>query len=231
MQFPKENNSTQTLEEIYFKENFVQILPFTFNKSKIRTILDKNSNVWFIANDISTMLMYKRPSDAITQHCKNITTQNDFQKLHGDLPYSLDSRLKLIPESDMWRLIIKSKLPEAEKVENWIMETVLPSIRKTGSYQISKKAEPKTRDDLISVSNEEMRKEFDNLEFIFKTLNLSESEKITQINLVQKKINGIQIPVPTQKKHEQVFTITQLLEDFQIPNTTNLLLMNFSKLF
>ena len=47
-------------------------------------------------------------------------------------------------ESDVWRLIIKSNLPEAEKVEEWIMEEVLPEIRKTGSYSMKPQI-PKTR--------------------------------------------------------------------------------------
>ncbi|EJF06533.1 prophage antirepressor [Thiovulum sp. ES] len=54
----------------------------------------------------------------------------------------LDPQTKLIPESDIWRLIIKSRLPEAEKIEEWIMEEVLPQIRKTGSYSISKTEKP-----------------------------------------------------------------------------------------
>ena len=115
----------------------MDILSFNFNKSKIRTILDKYHNIWFIGKDVAELLRYKRPSDAVTQHCKNVFSQNEFHKLHGDLPHSLDSRLKLIPESDVWRLIIKSQMPEAEKVEKWIFEEVLPQIRKTGSYSIS----------------------------------------------------------------------------------------------
>jgi hypothetical protein len=46
----------------------------------------------------------------------------------------LDPQTKLIPESDLWRLIIKSNMPEAVKIEAWVMEEVLPSIRKSGGY-------------------------------------------------------------------------------------------------
>ncbi|MEB5927666.1 phage antirepressor, partial [Enterococcus faecalis] len=41
---------------------------------------------------------------------------------------------KVIPESDIYRLVIKSNLPNAEQFEEWVMEEVLPQIRKTGSY-------------------------------------------------------------------------------------------------
>jgi prophage antirepressor-like protein len=42
--------------------------------------------------------------------------------------------MKYISESDVYRLITHSKLPSAEKFENWVFEEVLPSIRKTGGY-------------------------------------------------------------------------------------------------
>ncbi|EJF06482.1 prophage antirepressor, partial [Thiovulum sp. ES] len=53
----------------------------------------------------------------------------------------LDPQTRIIPEPDVWRLIIKSRIPEAEKIEEWIFEEVLPEIRKTGSYSIEKKIE------------------------------------------------------------------------------------------
>ena len=39
-----------------------------------------------------------------------------------------------IPESDVYRLIVKSKLPQAEEFEKGLFEDVLPSIRKNGGY-------------------------------------------------------------------------------------------------
>jgi hypothetical protein len=45
----------------------------------------------------------------------------------------------LINEGNLYRLIIKSKKPEAEKFERLVMEEILPAIRKTGSYSAGKK--------------------------------------------------------------------------------------------
>ena len=42
--------------------------------------------------------------------------------------------INFIPEGDVYRLIVKSKLPSAEKFESWVFDTVLPSIRKNGGY-------------------------------------------------------------------------------------------------
>ena len=46
--------------------------------------------------------------------------------------------MSYINEGDLYRLIMKSKLPSAEKFERWVMDEVLPSIRKTGSYGMPK---------------------------------------------------------------------------------------------
>ncbi len=108
-----------------------EIFSFAFEKTNktIRMIFIQTKE-YFIAKDIATILEYKDTDQAIRQHCKKAISypvkQTD-QVRH----------LKLVPESDVWRLIIKSTMPEAEKIEKWIMEEVLPSIRKTGSYSIS----------------------------------------------------------------------------------------------
>lgn len=43
-------------------------------------------------------------------------------------------KLSFIPEGDMYRLIVHSKLPNAVKFERWVFEEVLPTIRKYGGY-------------------------------------------------------------------------------------------------
>ena len=122
---------------------------------------------------------------------------------------------KLIPESDVWRLIIKSRLSEAEKIEKWIFEEVLPAIRKTGKYSMSK------RTDLISISVEDMRKELEALKFILDNFNLSEKEKISYTNQTLHKINFQTLENPYLKKLEPVFSLTDLLKEFEIYETAH----------
>ena len=43
-------------------------------------------------------------------------------------------KMKVIPEGDIYRLIVRSKLPSAEKFEKWVFDEVIPSIRKNGGY-------------------------------------------------------------------------------------------------
>lgn len=84
-----------------------------------------------VGKDIAEALGYKRPSDAIAQHCKYTVKHRIVDNTGFEQP------MNIIPESDVYRLIIKSKLPSAEKFETWVMDEVLPTIRKTGSYSLS----------------------------------------------------------------------------------------------
>ena len=93
-----------------------------------------NDKIYFVANDIATILGYKRPKDAVSQHCKG-AVKHRLPTKGGNQP------LNLIPESDVLRLIINSKLPAAEKFENWVFDEVLPTLLRTGSY--SMKSDPK----------------------------------------------------------------------------------------
>lgn len=61
-------------------------------------------------------------------HCRSTLKQGIATK-QGNL-----SEMTLIPEGDVYRLIMKSKLPSAEKFESWVFDEVLPTIRKTGGY-------------------------------------------------------------------------------------------------
>ena len=95
----------------------------------IRT-LEENGSPLFCGNDIAKALGYTNPSKALTDHCRCIT------KRYIPHPQSPSKQIEMtfIPESDLYRLIINSKLPSAEKFEAWVMEDVLPAIRKTGAY-------------------------------------------------------------------------------------------------
>jgi prophage antirepressor-like protein len=116
----------------------LNLITQNFNNLSIRIFLFDNKE-WFVAKDIASLLGYKDTVNAIKQHCKK-SEKLSILVGGGEMP-PLDPQTKLIPESDVWRLIIKSRLPEAEKIEEWIMEEVLPEIRKNGSYSVEKKVE------------------------------------------------------------------------------------------
>lgn len=94
---------------------------------EIRTI-EIDGKPYFVGTDVAKALGYSNPRKAILDHCKGVTKR--------DTPTSSGIQsMSYINEGDLYRLIMKSKLPSAEKFESWVMDEVLPTIRKTGSYQ------------------------------------------------------------------------------------------------
>nr|DAH46249.1 MAG TPA: repressor domain protein [Caudoviricetes sp.] len=84
---------------------------------------------YFPATQCAKLLGYARPADAISAHCKGVCV----------LPTPSSGGVqntKYIPEGDLYRLIIRSRLPAAERFERWVFDDVLPSIRKSGVYGI-----------------------------------------------------------------------------------------------
>lgn len=94
---------------------------------EIRTI-EIDGKPYFVGTDVARALGYNNPRDAVSRHCKGVVKH--------DTPTSSGIQsMSYINEGDLYRLIMKSKLPSAEKFESWVMDEVLPTIRKTGSYQ------------------------------------------------------------------------------------------------
>ena len=125
-----------------------ELITKKFKDNTVRIIVIDNKE-WFVAKDIAELLGYKRTRDAISDHCKKSLSYDDL--LGGGKTPPLDSQTKMILEPDVWRLVIKSRLPEAEKIENWLFEEVLPSIRKTGSYSLSQDSDKTETEEKISV--------------------------------------------------------------------------------
>lgn len=93
---------------------------------EIRTI-EIDGKPYFVGTDVAKALGYNNPRDAVSRHCKGVVKR--------DTPTSSGIQsMSYINEGDLYRLIMKSKLPSAEKFESWVMDEVLPIIRKTGSY-------------------------------------------------------------------------------------------------
>lgn len=93
---------------------------------EIRTI-ERGGKPYFVGTDVTKALGYSNPRKAILDHCKGVTKR--------DTPTSSGIQsMSYINEGDLYRLIMKSKLPSAEKFEMWVMDEVLPAIRNHGLY-------------------------------------------------------------------------------------------------
>lgn len=90
--------------------------------------LNIDGKPYAVASDVAKALGYANTSKAIKDHCVNLTKRY-VENTRGQQRMTI-----IIPESDIYRLIIKSKLPKAQEFERWVMEEVLPQIRQTGGY-------------------------------------------------------------------------------------------------
>ena len=93
---------------------------------QLRTI-NIDGKDYFVGKDIALALGYAIPSKAINTHCKGVSKME--VPTNGGIQQML-----MITEGDIYRLITHSKLPNAEKFEEWVFDEVLPSIRKHGMY-------------------------------------------------------------------------------------------------
>lgn len=107
---------------------------------QVRTV-EINGKPYFVANDVARALGYKRPADAVTAHCKGSVK-------HRYLTDGGEQELKVIPEGDIYRLTVRSKLPSAEKFEKWVFDEVIPSIRTNDGYIVGQ--ETLSDDDLMA---------------------------------------------------------------------------------
>ncbi|HFC5775473.1 TPA: hypothetical protein ACFKYW_08055 [Neisseria gonorrhoeae] len=112
--------------------NAVQVL--NFQQNSVRTVADNKGELWFLANDVCEILGYTNPRRTVDLHCKSRGVTKRYTPTASG-----EQEMTYINEPNLYRLIIKSRKPAAEAFEEWVMETVLPAIRKTGGYQITPK--------------------------------------------------------------------------------------------
>jgi len=113
--------------QIFKKEEFGEV-----------RVIEKNGEPWFVAKDVADILGYSNPSRSIQDHCKFVELLKTTDSVVLDIP---TRGLQIIPERDVYRLIMRSNLPKAEQFQDWVTDEVLPSIRKHGAYVTQEKLE------------------------------------------------------------------------------------------
>lgn len=91
-------------------------------------MMEIDGKPYFAGSDVATALGYQNPSRDVQRHCKNVV------KGRGTDSVGRQNEMSFISEFDVYRLVMRSKLPDAERFQDWVVEEVLPSIRKHGAY-------------------------------------------------------------------------------------------------
>lgn len=97
-----------------------------FDGQQVRIVI-RDGEPWFVASDVCAVLGYANARAALAQHCKGVA-KHDIPTAGGNQAVSV------IPERDLYRLVMRSRLPSAERFEEWVVGEVIPAIRKTGGY-------------------------------------------------------------------------------------------------
>lgn len=101
---------------------------FNFQANQIRVIATDPENPQWVAKDVAVALGYKDPTNAIKRHCKGVANHHPLMTAGGT------QNVRVIGESDLYRLIIGSDLETSQAFERKVFEEILPSIRKRGAY-------------------------------------------------------------------------------------------------
>lgn len=133
---------------------------------------------WFVGKDVAEALGYANPKNAVPQHV------DDEDKLSTQIEYAGQMRaVTIINESGLYALVFGSKLESAKKFKKWVTSEVLPSIRKTGAYQMPITTDGKIM--LLAQGHMELKQEIEEVKSDLETLKMDlpilpvEADRIT----------------------------------------------------
>ena len=108
-------------------ENKIEI----FENEEFGTVrtLTIDDEPYFVGKDVAIILGYAKPTDAV----RKLVDEEDRGISKMETPSGIQE-MTIINESGLYSLILSSKLPNAKRFKRWVTSEVLPSIRKTGSY-------------------------------------------------------------------------------------------------
>ena len=109
-----------------------QLQEFMNDEFGMIRVIDEKGRVLISGNDAASALGYARPSEAVRRHCRHA------RKRFAVHPQSPDRLLEMlfIPEGDLYRLVVSSKLPAARRFEAWIYDELLPAVRMSGAENL-----------------------------------------------------------------------------------------------
>lgn len=107
-----------------------ELQKFDFRGTSLRTLTDEAGEPWFIAKDVCDILELTNPAVALQS-----LDDDEKTNLSNSYVWSEPGRRPLIiSEPGLYRLVMRSRKPEAKEFQRWVTHEVLPQIRKTGGY-------------------------------------------------------------------------------------------------
>ncbi len=106
-----------------------EIQQFDFKGASLRTLTDEEGEPWFVLKDCMSILDLGNPTETVKMFDKD-----EFSTTEVIDSIGRRQQTYIISEPGLYRLVMKSRKPEAKEFQRWVTHEVLPSIRKTGGY-------------------------------------------------------------------------------------------------
>ncbi len=123
-----------------------QITTFNYLSNTVH-VIKIDGQPWFVTKDVCEVLDYRPHPNGGYRNALRLVPEDErrvLEKAHSPggrvLFEGTASRVSLISESGLYRLIMRSDKPGARKFQDWVTREVLPSIRKTGGYLLNEEA-------------------------------------------------------------------------------------------
>lgn len=106
-----------------------EIQTFNFNAATLRILTNENGEPWFSGQDVCNIL------DTGTNHLREYLDEDEITNIRTtDIGQNGGKAPVFISEPGLYKLIMRSRKPEAKEFQRWVTHEVLPSIRKAGGY-------------------------------------------------------------------------------------------------
>ncbi|HGO3448302.1 TPA: BRO family protein [Staphylococcus aureus] len=145
-----------------------ELQTFNFEELPVRT-LEVDGEPYFIGKDVADILGYANGRDALSKHV------DAEDKLTSQIATAGQNRnVTIINESGLYSLIFSSKLENAKRFKRWVTSEVLPTLRKTGAYQVP--SDPMQALRLMFEATEQTKQEIKNVKD--DVIDLKENQKL-----------------------------------------------------
>ncbi|HDT6320392.1 TPA: ORF6C domain-containing protein [Staphylococcus aureus] len=147
-----------------------ELQTFNFEELPVRT-LEIDGEPYFVGSDIAKILGYQKPQNAIATH---VDLEDKTTTLIQGTGSNYKSNAVIINESGLYSLIFSSKLENAKRFKRWVTSEVLPTLRKTGTYQVP--SDPMQALRLMFEATEQTKQEIKNVKD--DVIDLKENQKL-----------------------------------------------------
>ena len=106
-----------------------EIQQFDFKGASLRTLTDEAGEPWFVLKDCMSILDLGNPTETV-----KMFDEDEFSTAEVIDSIGRRQQAYIISEPGLYRLVMRSRKPEAKEFQRWVTHEVLPSIRRTGGY-------------------------------------------------------------------------------------------------